>query len=71
MTMNILIVEDCAPVRERLLDLLACVTGNKIIRTEATLSLGLECVKSAWPKLVILGIHLPDWNAIGSISLTK
>jgi len=71
MSMNILIVEDSALIRARLLDLFAGVSGNKIIRTVATLSLGLECVKSAWPKLVILDIHLPDGNSIGSISQMK
>lgn len=71
MPLKLLIVDDSDLIRVSLLALLEQITGIEAIHTAQTLAQTLDSVRRLAPTLLILDIHLPDGNAIQSISALK
>lgn len=68
---NLLIVDSSELIRNSLKGLLHGILGAENIRCVARLSHALETVRSHWPTLVVLDLHLADGNAIPRISAMK
>jgi DNA-binding NarL/FixJ family response regulator len=71
MTTKLLIVDDSELIRNSLLGLLQGILAQQSIHSVATLSHALEAVRTGWPTLVVLDLHLADGNAIPRISQMK
>lgn len=71
MPVTLLIVDDSDLIRNSLTGLLLGILGALNIRCAATLHQGLESVRSNWPTMVVLDLHLADGNAIPRISHMK
>ena len=65
---NILIVDDSAPVRERLAAMLAQLPGAGKVWTAADFLSGLETFQTLDPDVAVIDIHLPG---AGGIDLLK
>ncbi|OIQ73622.1 transcriptional regulatory protein DevR (DosR) [mine drainage metagenome] len=71
MGLKLLIVDDSELIRNSLQSLLHDITGLESIATAATLSQAIERVRSSWPAMLVLDLHLADGNAISRIGLMK
>lgn len=71
MPFTLLVVDDSNLICTSLQALLAQMTGIEAMHTAHTLAQALEKVRQLLPSLLILDIHLPDGNAIQSLSTLK
>jgi DNA-binding NarL/FixJ family response regulator len=71
MITKLLIVDDSELIRNSLLGLLDGILDAECMRPVATLAQAIDVVRSGWPTLVALDLHLADGNAITHISQMK
>jgi DNA-binding NarL/FixJ family response regulator len=62
--LNILIVDDSATIRERLLEMLSILPGVHRVDTAATPSDARQRLEAAPPDVVVLDIHLPGGSGL-------
>jgi DNA-binding NarL/FixJ family response regulator len=61
---DVLIIDDSAPVLERLKNLLAEVPGVQVVGLAENADQAMDCFRNAAPDTVILDIRLPGKNGI-------
>jgi two-component system OmpR family response regulator len=68
---NVLVVEDAAPVRARMAALLAEVPGVVAVLEAGTLSEALLEFRAYAPQVVVLDLHLHDESGLGFVPLAR
>ncbi len=69
--MNIVIVDDSAPLRRSLRRMLADIPGVRVAGEAATVVLGVAEVLRVQPEVVILDLRLPDGSGLEVLRLTR
>ena len=64
---NVLVVDDEAPARQRVIDLLNRQSGIKSIYEAATGRMAIEAIRSFRPHLLFLDVQMPELDGLGVI----
>jgi DNA-binding NarL/FixJ family response regulator len=62
--MKVLVVDDSATVRERLVEMLSAIDGVEYVHTAARASDALDAIQSGRPDVVVLDIRMPGGSGL-------